>query len=498
MIPTNGDYNSTITRAGLSSSSRKELAIKVITKAEPLTELAYENGVSRKFLYKIGAQATSAIYEAFCNRQDEDKVLFYLPVTKAWLKQVVICLLLICHSSYRGVIELFRAVFDSPISLGTVHNIAKEAALEAREINNTQDLSKVSVGAHDEIFQSRKPVLVGMDVESTYCYLMGLADHRDADTWGIHLLDLAQQGLKPLYTIADAGKGLRAGQAEAWPGIPCHGDVFHMLRLLGQLAFYLERRATGSTSVRQALEHKMERAKRKAQGNSLSKRLACARKDEEKYVNLAGDVRIFADWMQRDILSLAGPDPSTREEMFDFVVENLKVLEPLCAHRIRPVRSALENQKEDLLAFVAVLDEKLRSISREFDIPLHLVYAICEVQGIDEGSTTRWQRIDELHQQINGQFYDVQQAVFEAMHSTHRSSSIVENLNSRLRNYFFLRKHLGPLYLDLLRFFLNHRTFLRSERPERAGKSPAELLAGEKHPHWLELLGFTLLRREAA
>ena len=33
-------------------------------------------------------------------------------------------------------------------------------------------------------------------------------------------------------------------------------------------------------------------------------------------------------------------------------------------------------------------------------------------------------------------------------------------------------------YLALLQFFLNHRRFLRSERPERVGKSPAELLGG--------------------
>jgi len=33
------------------------------------------------------------------------------------------------------------------------------------------------------------------------------------------------------------------------------------------------------------------------------------------------------------------------------------------------------------------------------------------------------------------------------------------------------------------------RRFMRSERPERAGKSPAELLSGTPHPHWLEMLG---------
>ena len=63
--------------------------------------------------------------------------------------------------------------------------------------------------------------------------------------------------------------------------------------------------------------------------------------------------------------------------------------------------------------------------------------------------------------------------------------------NSRLRTYFFLRRQLGEDYLTLLQFFLNHRRYLRSEDPSRVGKSPAELLMGEQHAHWLELLGHT-------
>jgi hypothetical protein len=47
----------------------------------------------------------------------------------------------------------------------------------------------------------------------------------------------------------------------------------------------------------------------------------------------------------------------------------------------------------------------------------------------------------------------------------------------------------------LLQFFLNHRRFLRSERPERVGKSPAELLSGSAHPHWLEMLGYVRFSR---
>jgi hypothetical protein len=76
-----------------------------------------------------------------------------------------------------------------------------------------------------------------------------------------------------------------------------------------------------------------------------------------------------------------------------------------------------------------------------------------------------------------------------------RDSSVMENLNSRLRSYFFLRSHLGADYLALLQFFLNHRRFVRSEQAERVSKSPKELLSGQKQPHWLELLGYTPFSR---
>jgi len=52
-------------------------------------------------------------------------------------------------------------------------------------------------------------------------------------------------------------------------------------------------------------------------------------------------------------------------------------------------------------------------------------------------------------------------------------------------------------YLGFLQFFLNHRRFRRSQYPERIGKSPAELLTGEKHKHWLEMLGFEMFKKAA-
>ena len=83
--------------------------------------------------------------------------------------------------------------------------------------------------------------------------------------------------------------------------------------------------------------------------------------------------------------------------------------------------------------------------------------------------------------------------VGELVDRTTGASSVIENLNSRLRGYFFSAVTWGPDYLALLQFFLNHRRFLRSERSERIGKI-AEPLTGETH-HSLEMLGHARFSR---
>ena len=72
---------------------------------------------------------------------------------------------------------------------------------------------------------------------------------------------------------------------------------------------------------------------------------------------------------------------------------------------------------------------------------------------------------------MGGKFHTLFDAVNQTMAQTPRSSSLVENLNSRLRNYFTLRRHLGNSYLDLLRFYLNHHCFMRSRCAERQGNT---------------------------
>ena len=100
-----------------------------------------------------------------------------------------------------------------------------------------------------------------------------------------------------------------------------------------------------------------------------------------------------------------------------------------------------------------------------------------------------------LRATLKGRYHGVSTKVRRLSDGVVRASSLVENLNSRLRAYFFLRRQLGGDYLSLLQFFLNHRRYLRSDNPDRVGKSPAELMTGQGHAHWLELLGYTRFSR---
>ena len=482
--------------ACLGPVERAGLAMQALAGSEPIARLAHRHDVSRKFVYEQKGKAAETLEQAFAPSQPDRDVLFHLPVTKDWIRQFALVQVLIGHTSFRGVTEILDAMFDyRGLSIATIHNIIQDAVAPARRINNAQDLSAIQVGAHDEIYQGRRPVLVGADLRSTFCYLLAAEDSCDETTWGVHLLDLTDRGLHPDRTIADGGKALRAGQAAAWDNVPCNGDVFHAERDLGRLAYYLDNRAAGCTATRRKLEGRMVRLKRRGKGHTLSKRLALARQAEKKAVNLARDVRALTDWMQADILPLAGPDLTTRRELYAFVLQELRQREPLCPHRIGPVRRMLENHQEDLLAFAGVLEERFDDVAERLKVPLPLVHAVSEWLGTDPNTAAHWQQHGRLCRALGDKFRSIEQAVRDALAETPRASSIVENLNSRLRNYFFLRRHIGDAYLELLRFFLNHRRFLRSERPERVGKSPAELLSGQPHRHWLELLGYQRFHR---
>jgi hypothetical protein len=477
---------------------RQDLALQVLAGSQPVARLAREHQVSRQFLYRQADTARLALDRAFDPPPPDEPVLFHLPVTKPWLHQMVLALVLSCHSSYRGVIALLADLFDTEISLGTVHNVVQAAVARARPINGSYDLAGVRVGAHDEIFQAGRPVLVGVDTASTFCYLLSQEDHRDAETWGVRLLELADCGFAPEAIVADFGTGLRAGQALALPDVPCRGDVFHLARDLEAAVTYLENRAYDALGA--CAHRERERQRRGQQGrpaHAAGQRLRLARAACDAAIALADDIRLLGEWLRQDVLAVAGPSYADRLTLYDFITEELRARVAACPHRLGPIYRTLKNRRDELLAFARGLDEELGRIAAAWGVDPGWLRRLLNARCRDECDARRWAEESAVRRRLRGWYDPACRAIDALLAGTIRASSLVENLNGRLRTYFSLRRHLGPDYLELLRFYLNHHVLERSERPERRGKTPAELLAGAAHPHWLELMGFTRFARPA-
>ena len=481
----------------LGPQQRQQLAVQALAGATPITELAHQAEVSRRFVYQQQAIARNALSDAFDPPPTSDAVLFQLPVTKHWIHQFVLGLVLIGHCPLRGVVEICRDLLDYDISLGTVHNLIQKVVAPARALTAKEDISPIRVGAHDEIFQNRKPVLVGVDTRSTYCYLLSLEDHRDAETWAIRLLELKDRSLAPHSVVTDAASGLQAGLRVALPEAARRSDVFHALDEVHTVVRLLENRAYRAIQACDRLRAKVNRQARRGKpiDPTLVGRLTQADADEARAVQWADQVALLAKWLHNDVLDLVGPPHADRVALYEFILAELDARVSAAPTQLGGLVGYLRGQRDALLAFAAELDAGFVAVAKPLCLDPEVIREAFAVRSLPLDDPRRWLRDAALRRKVGRRYRRLCQAVESLRRQVVRASSLVENLNSRLRGYFFLRRHLGNDYLALLQFFLNHRRFPRSEHPERVEKSPIEVLSGKCHPHWLESLGFTRFSR---
>ncbi len=207
-------------------------------------------------------------------------------------------------------------------------------------------------------------------------------------------------------------------------------------------------------------------------------------------------VEILVTWLQYDVLQLPSVCPADREQLFDFIVDELLSVaeEP----RVQTYVRSLIHQKTDLLAVAHSLDRKFQGIAKTHDLSVHDIWAIAYTARFDIQAPTYHVQSEKLASRLGLAHYDeIEDEVLIALASTHRCSSMVENFNSRLKPFLDARKPISQKKLGLYQLILNHRPFQRSHHPPLVGKTPAEALTGKSHPHWLELLGYQRFQRTA-
>jgi len=477
-------------KSKIPAAIRKAMALKSIKKEQPIKSIANEFGCSRTTVYEQQKIALQAVGQAFTPQQD-DKVLFYLPITKSIIYTMVIILHLTCRASYRHIIEFLRDFLGFNLSIGSVFNIINGAAIKANDINKSYDLRQVKISSSDEVFHRNQPIMATVDIPSRYCLQSDLCDARDGETWAINLLFMKDQGYNPDSVIVDNAKGMTSGYKEALPDTEVRYDHFHILRAIKDVARFLRNKSQSRLTIAEKTYAKIVSAKTEDAKITLSMQFEQDFVVFQQMSEISQQFSILANWLQYDILQLTSYNYEQRSKLFDFILVELTKLAQTYPHGITKLIKSLKFQRNRLLDVANNLNVKFQAISLKYKVELADIWSICYLARYDYDSIKYQQKSSVLEDKISYEIYEVvEDEVLSILESTPRCSSIVENFNSRLATFISDNKTITQKTLNLYQFFLNHTSFLRSKHQYLRGISPAQAMTGVKHDLWYKMLGF--------
>lgn len=446
-----------------------------------VTDLAKEAQLSRTSVYAAKNEVVQFVQSLDEHSKDSQTV----EITEEFMVRMVLSLSLDCHATLEGIQRFAESVFGQHLSIGKISTIIKEATVRAQQFDDRISLESIRQGANDEIFQCNTPILTGIDTESTYIYLLEEAGDRSADTWQLYMEDRKEHGLDLKVNISDAGTGLMSGIPRAFPDIVVQLDVFHALRYVGVEISKLERKAYSLIDNEAQLE---ERSKGKRPRQKTWEHLAEIRPKVRQAVCRYDLFAILFGWL-REILGFSGYGPEDSLALATFILDEMNIAageNKQLLESIAKFRKALPQT----LSFLSRFQRQLEMVSEEKGIPPDIFRLMYRQRALAPDSEESNQLVYQLVKLLMND-YDKVRAEFEnIMEHTKKASSLVENLNSRIRVYMNLKRVVPKDYFVLLKVYLNLKKYRRSRKPERKGKSPLELMSGKEQPEFLEALGY--------
>jgi len=249
----------------ISGQKKLSMALQAIRRQKTISEISRQFDCSRTTVYKQQDKALDAANKAF--EKTDEEVLFYIPVTQSFIEQSIVSLRLICESSYRNIQFYIQTMYNHHVSLGTVFNTLDTAADNALPINQSYDLSLIKDSASDELFHWGSPILATVDIPSRFCALLAKEDCRDYETWGVHLLELIEQGYSPETSIIDNAKGLIKGFEEILPKTVIRHDHFHIIMGLKDCGRFLSNEEASAVTAALKLLNRADKSRNEEKKN---------------------------------------------------------------------------------------------------------------------------------------------------------------------------------------------------------------------------------------
>lgn len=218
--------------------SNLSLALDAL-RSDNISKTAREHNTTRRTIYKYKAKATNAVNDIF-DTQNNDEVLYVIPVTKDYIKSAVAGLSGICKSSERDIKLYLDYIFDYDISVGKINSILAEISDVSHEVNQSYLLDSCKDSTSDECYHRGDPILSVADIASKFCLLLEREDHIDHKVWEMYLEDLKERGYSPDVNVLDGGPEMNLAYKNIFKDTTLRYDHFHIIKTIKELLRFLD------------------------------------------------------------------------------------------------------------------------------------------------------------------------------------------------------------------------------------------------------------------
>jgi len=490
----------------ISLSTRVNIAIQAYEAQQNnrwgiISEISREYHISRTFIYGLLSGFKQAMKSLFVPEESSDISSITIVLDR------ILSYRMEGKSSIESCSTLLIREGSRYCSVGYISQfLTRTGKSLPNTLSNHESTTKVLTFVYDEIFSKKRPILITVDPISSAILSIELANDRTAAQWETHFKNINDHGFQPKLLSSDEGVGLCAAQAEMYSEIPWQLDTFHgIAHRLGEWSRRLERLAYKAI----AAVHESERVLNSAKSDSvIHKRLTklfTAEENAVQAIELYDSFRYLYHYLIHQLNSFnANGDLLQRDEVRLNMEAALELMESLQHESINKEVSSIKGNLSDLLTYFDTAKEALENCQKMCSNN-DALKALClawqwNKAVIKSKKTERRHRAIEqrdLHLELASLFINDEQKffmlksdVFDELDGIVQASSMVECINSILRPYLNSSKNqISQAFLNLFMFYHNHR---RYRAGKRKGKTPMEILTGQKQQEdWI-----TLLRKE--
>lgn len=457
--------------------------------------LAKKYQICRAFVYVLLNRLKENISKIFSPKEQEKQILKKELISRMLLHRMV------GKSSIEAISTIMKYDELDYSSVGFVSQSlsAIGALLPSVQIIPIDEKIEITAIA-DEIFIGNQPILITVEPRSSVILAIELVNDRKKVTWSEHISKIESDGkIEIVSMVTDEGTGLRSAISDK--GIFWQPDTYHAIaHRLGKWVHILEQRAYKRIAIEYERKRVISSAKTKKIINQRRYKYNKAKKKTLEGIELYENFL----YLYTHIIKELQPFHSNGE-IRDRVIAKEKIevaLELMKSLKHEHINSQITSIEKILPELLNYFEEAKKAIQR------------CKKLGIDDETITTlilaWQwdksltkakKEDrrerakteslfylEYAKDILGDNYEkIKIAVFFELNSIIQASSMVENINSILRPYLDHSKNqVTQEFLNLFAYYHNHR---RYKAGKRKGKTPMEILTGEKQDKgWIEVL----------